>query len=57
MFSVSACIDSRGHQIVMGFNTGRVTTARYVTGRVVGHLDFHPGEVTDVAGVWNDYSG
>ncbi|CAM9941417.1 unnamed protein product, partial [Ectocarpus sp. 12 AP-2014] len=53
----SACIDSRGHQIVMGFNTGRVACARYLTGRLVGQLDFHPGEVTDVAGVWNDACG
>lgn len=56
-FFVSACIDSRGHQMVMGFNTGRVACARYVTGRVVGHLDFHQGEVTDVVGVWNEDSG
>ncbi|CBJ27442.1 WD40 domain containing protein [Ectocarpus siliculosus] len=41
----SACIDSRGHQIVMGFNTGRVACARYLTGRLVGQLDFHPGEI------------
>lgn len=41
----------------MGFNTGRVACARYLTGRLVGQVDFHPGEVTDVAGVWNDACG
>ncbi|CAM9590469.1 unnamed protein product [Scytosiphon promiscuus] len=53
----SACIDSRGHQIVLGFDTGRVVCARYLTGRLVSQLDIHHGEVTDVAKVWNDESG
>lgn len=57
LLSISACIDSRGHQIVMGFNTGRVACARYITGRLVGQLDFHTEEITDVADMWNDDSG
>lgn len=43
----------------MGFNTGRVACARYITGRLVGQLDFHAEEeeVTDVVDMWNDGSG
>lgn len=53
----SACVDASGRQIVIGFNTGRVACARFLTGRLVGQLDSHRGEVTDLVGAWTDDSG
>lgn len=53
----SACVDASGRQIVIGFNTGRVACAQFLTGRLVGQLDAHRGEVTDLVGAWTDNSG
>lgn len=41
----------------MGLSTGRVACVRFLTGSLVGQLDCHAGEVTDVTGFWNDGSG
>lgn len=41
----------------MGLSTGRVACVRFLTGGLVGQLDCHAEEVTEVAGFWNDDSG